>query len=185
MSDVSMIMMPSFTPTTARIWSVVPGLLLGILMLLIWQSRVSAQADEPDSHARFEALCGQCHGHSGPFARDRLEIVDGRLVGRSSGRPVEAFLRRHPGGLSSADIRLFYDAMYRQVQSGGIFAERCAICHGRAVELAATNLIVTDGVLLMRYSGMPVRDILRVHGRLRPEEIEFVYQALFESAEGL
>ncbi len=176
--------MPSTSPTANLNWSAIPGLLLGLFVLLTWQSRASAQADEQDSHARFEALCGECHGHSGPFARDHLEIADGRLVGRSSGRPVEAFLRRHPGGLSSTDIRLFHDVMYRQVESGGIFAERCAICHGRAVELAAANLIITDGVLLMRYSGMPVRDILRDHGRLRPEEIEFVYRALFESTNG-
>lgn len=176
--------MPNTAPSDNRFRTVIPGLLLGLLVLMTWQSQAPAQAGEPDSHARFEALCGECHGHSGPFARDQLEIVDGRLVGRSSGRPVEAFLRRHPGGLSSADIRLFHDVMYRQVQSGGVFAERCAICHGRAVELAATDLIVSDGVLLMRYSGMPVRDILRGHGRLGPEEIEIVYRALFESTEG-
>ena len=145
-----------------------------------WASAAAAQAGGGDYHARFEELCGRCHGHSGPFARETLEIVEDRLVGRATGRPVEAFLRRHPGGLSSADSRMFHDVMYRQVQSGGVYRQRCAICHGRAVEMAARDLAIIDGHLVVRYGGRSVRELLGEHGRLEPDEIDIVHQALSE-----
>ena len=144
----------------------------------------TALAQDSGYHARFEAECGRCHGHSGAFSRDRLEIVDGQLVGRESGRLVERFLQRHPGGLTPADITLFRDVMYRQVEAGGLFREQCAICHGRAVELAAANLGITDGVLIIRYDKTPVRDFLATHGRLNEREIEIVHRALYEITDG-
>ena len=157
-----------------------------ILLALIaaWTLAGTAQSEESDYHSRFHALCGRCHEHSGPFARDRLAIVDGVLVGRATNRPVERFLRRHPGGLSAADITLFRDVMQRQVEAGSLFQDKCAICHGRAVELAAANLAVADGVLRIRYSGDAVRDYLTGHGRLNNREIDIVHRALREITEG-
>ena len=149
-----------------------------------WILAGPAQSDEAGYHSRFEALCGRCHGHSGPFARDRLAIVDGQLVGRATGRRVEGFLRRHPGGLSAADIALFRDVMRRQVEAGGVFQDRCAICHGQAVELAAANLAIFESELRIRYSGEAVRDYLTGHGRLDDREIEIVHQALYEITKG-
>lgn len=157
-----------------------------ILLALIAALTVAgaAQSDDSDYHSRFHALCGRCHGHSGPFARDRLAIVNGELVGRATGRPVERFLRRHPGGLSTADITLFRDVMQRQVEAGSLFQDNCAICHGRAVELAAANLGISEGELRIRYSGKSVRDFLAGHGRLGDREIEIVHRALYEITEG-
>ena len=144
----------------------------------------TAQSDETDYHSRFHALCGRCHEHSGPFARDRLAVVDGELVGRATGRPIESFLRRHPGGLTAADIALFGSVMQRQVEAGSLFQDKCAICHGRAVELAAAHLGISNGVLRIRYSGDAVRDFLAVHGRLNDREVEIVHRALYEITEG-
>ena len=158
------------------------GLLFAVLISFLTVS--TAMAQDSGYHARFEAECGRCHGHSGGFSRDRLEIVDGQLVGRERGRLVERFLQRHPGGLTPADITLFRDVMYRQVEAGGLFREQCAICHGRAVELAAANLGITDGVLLIRYDRTPVRDFLTIHGPLNEREIEIVYRALYEITDG-
>ncbi len=149
-----------------------------------WISAGPAHSDEADYHTRFEAECGRCHGHSGPFARDRLSIVDGVLVGLATGRPVERFLRRHPGGLAPADIALFHDVMRRQVEAGGLFQDNCAICHGQAVELAAANLAILEGELRIRYSGETVRAFLTGHGRLDDREIEIVHRALYEITAG-
>ncbi len=152
-----------------------------VLILLAGAPSAAAQSDGVDYHRRFESLCGPCHGHSGPFARHSLEIVNGTLVGRTTGVPVQRFLRRHPGGLTQADIARFRDVMHRQVEAGGVFQDRCAICHGRAVELAAANLVFANGDLLIRYSRVPVRGYLANHGRLEPREIEIVHQALLEA----
>lgn len=153
-----------------------------LTLLAAWPLAGPARSQEPDYHSRFESECGRCHGHSGPFARASLEIVDGRLVGRATGAPVEQFLQRHPGGLAPADIARFGEVLRRQVEAGGVFSERCAICHGRAVELAAANLAVRDGVLLIRYSGVPVRDYLATHGRLDARDIDIVHRALQDIA---
>lgn len=158
------------------------GFLLALVLLLSGPVP-AAMADGIEYHTRFEAQCGRCHGHSGPFARDRLEIVDGRLVGRGTVRPVESFLRRHPGGLSEADIEMYRQVMYRQVEAGGVFADRCAVCHGRAVELAAAHLALANDVLLIRYRGIPVEDFLKGHGRLEAREIDIVYRALRDIVE--
>lgn len=166
---------PSVTPSIVRF-------LFAVLISSLTAG--TAWSQEAGYHARFEAECGRCHGHSGAFSRDRLEIVDGQLVGRESGRLVERFLQRHPGGLTPADITLFRDVMYRQVEAGGVFREQCAICHGRAVELAAANLGITDGVLLIRYDRTPVRDFLANHGRMNEREIEIVHRALYEITDG-
>ena len=172
------------TPGSCRCSPITP-LIVGLTIALTsFFPAATALAQEAGYHARFEAECGRCHGHSGAFARDRLEIVDGQLVGRESGRLVERFLEGHPGGLTQADIALFRDVMYRQVEAGGLFREKCAVCHGRAVELAAANLGITEGVLIIRYNKTPVRDFLTSHGRLSVREIEIVHRALYEITDG-
>ena len=155
-----------------------------VALAAVWMIAGTVQSDESDYHSRFHALCGGCHAHSGPFARGRLAIVDGQLVGRATGRPVERFLRRHPGGLSTAEIALFRDVMQRQVEAGSLFQDKCAICHGRAVELAAANLGISEGELRIRYNGETVRDFLTDHGRLDDREIEIVHRALYEITAG-
>ncbi|WP_284486663.1 hypothetical protein [Sedimentitalea xiamensis] len=58
-------------------------------------------------HEFFETRCLRCHGHAGPFARDRLSVADGEVVG-SRGQPLAGFLQRHQGGMSEPEADLLW-----------------------------------------------------------------------------
>jgi hypothetical protein len=45
----------------------------------------------------FAQHCARCHGTAADFARKSLELRGGALVGKASGRPVDAFLSSHAG----------------------------------------------------------------------------------------
>ncbi len=47
------------------------------------------------SGGQFQQRCAICHGHAEAFASGHLMLRDGRLLGRYSGRDVEAFLPGH------------------------------------------------------------------------------------------
>jgi hypothetical protein len=69
-----------------------------------------AQASgEPD----FATRCGGCHGTAAALARDRLEVRDGLLVGRGSGRPVAAFLQAGHAGLTPEDAARLTEVLAR------------------------------------------------------------------------
>ena len=154
------------------------------LLLLLFCLGPSAAGSAEDFHELFERRCAACHGHAGDFAREALAIVGGELRGRTSGRPVEAFLITHRGGLDRETAALFTEVLFRQVESGGLFQTLCAICHVRARDLVQARLIVADGRLLGRYSGADMGAFLRGHGRATDEEAARLYDALLGIAEG-
>ena len=43
----------------------------------------------------FKEKCAGCHGSAAAFARESLEMREGVLSGRASGRPVRDYLQRH------------------------------------------------------------------------------------------
>ena len=131
-----------------------------------------------DFHEIFEARCLSCHGHAGEFARNSLVEADGVLRGAGSGREVAAFLRSHAGGSSTAEIALFIDVFTRQLESGGLYQDRCEICHDRAYELARLRLVMHDGRLVGRYSGRDIASFLPGHARLKTEEADRMLEAL-------
>jgi hypothetical protein len=140
----------------------------------------AAEAAEPlDPHALFEQRCGRCHGHAGELARDKLAIVGDTLRGRSSGQELVPFLRRHGGGVNTAEAAALLDMFTRQVEAGGLFQERCRICHDPASGFARRTLIIDDdGRLRGRYTGNDIAEFLARHGRLRPEAIDPVVRML-------
>jgi hypothetical protein len=166
---------------SARRLRVGPWLLLALMPLLLWGA---AAAQDLDLHALFEARCARCHGHAGAFARAKLAIVAGDLVGRESGRPVTAFLPTHFGRPSPAEVTGLRDMLARQVAAGGLFAEHCVLCHVRARDLVRESLLLVDGRLVGRYSGRAIADFLEVHGRLAPAERPVVLESLREIAAG-
>ena len=137
-----------------------------------------------DYHELFEARCGACHGHAGDLARATLVIVDGALEGRETGHDIRAFLPTHYGGLSTAEAAVLHDMLFRQVEAGGFFKERCAICHLRARDLAKASLIVVGDTLRGRYSGRDMAAFLPGHGRLDAEEAAFIHDVLLRIAQG-
>ncbi|MDJ0945895.1 MAG: hypothetical protein QNJ30_20705 [Kiloniellales bacterium] len=61
---------------------------------------------------QFRQRCAICHGEATHFARGRLVVRDGRLLGRYSGRDVEAFLPGH-GRLDAEGAAFFGDLLRR------------------------------------------------------------------------
>lgn len=58
---------------------------------------------------RFREKCGICHPRARTLAQRKLMIRDGALVGRYSGRDIDAFLARH--GRLTADEAVFFSGV--------------------------------------------------------------------------
>ena len=58
------------------------------------------------TQARFKTECSRCHRHAADFVRQSLELRDGQLASRRSGRDIAAFLAKHQG-LSPDDVAYF------------------------------------------------------------------------------
>jgi hypothetical protein len=153
-------------------------ILVIVLICAIWGAvPQSGLAQDIDMHAVFEARCQSCHGHSGAFARDRLAVVDGQVVG-SRGQSLMNFLQGHQGGLSGTEAALLLNMFRAQIDSGALFRERCLTCHDTARTFVRLNLILRDGVLTGRYSDRPVAPFLPGHARLTAVEAEEMTEAL-------
>lgn len=158
----------------------------GIAVLIGMAGGPAAGAEpEPgiDFHTVFEERCLSCHGHAGPFVRERLTLEDGTLY-RSNGQPLAPFLEHHAGGLSAKELRLFLDVFAAQIESGGLYKDRCEICHDRARELARLELVLRDGRLVGRYTGRDIGEFLTWHGRLTEEEADRMTKALKRILQG-
>ena len=141
-------------------------------------------AEDKDLHALFEARCMGCHGHAGDFARQTLVLTEGVLRGRESGREIAPFLRRHKGGLDAESTARFVEMFAKQVEAGGLFQERCGLCHASARGVVRNYLILRDGELVGRYSLRDIRRFLAEHGRSDAEEAAYFYDALLAIAQG-
>jgi hypothetical protein len=149
-----------------------------LLLMLVLGLPAAGAMQSPDPHALFELKCGRCHGHAGAFARDKLMIDQGDVVGRRSGKRVTDTLAHHVGKVSDAEAALIEDMFRRQILSEGIYAEKCRICHDPARDLARHRLALLDGRLVGRYDGRPVERFLRYHGRLNDDERAMILDML-------
>lgn len=139
----------------------------------------SAVGQVANPHRIYEDSCAGCHApHSGDFVWDELGVSDGVLVGARSGRAVENYLRSGHGGVTTdkAEVLLAHFRIIRD--SGGVFIEKCRICHVTAVELVRNNLILDEGKLTGRYTGRDIGAFLDGHGRLSPEEVSEMLSVL-------
>jgi hypothetical protein len=168
--------MATLSPRSPVLVVLAAGLLTTIL------SAAQARAETVDLHRLFEERCQRCHGHAGDFAREHLSIVDGVLRGRSP--DLRQFLERHHGPRTAAEADAFYLLFFRQVEAGGRFKQRCAICHESAADLAHDRLIVVDGTLRGRYTGQDIRIFLLGHGRLDEADAAFFYDTLLQVTQG-
>lgn len=67
-------------------------------------------AKQINSEALFQERCIICHDRAHEFARLKLIIRDGILVGRYTGRDIAGFLREH-GRLSATEATVITDAL--------------------------------------------------------------------------
>ncbi len=127
-------------------------------------------ADNP--HQLFETRCGRCHDmHAGPFARKKLELKNGEAVSARSNNDIRRYLEWGHGKLTDAEISQIVLLFEEILRSDGLFAQKCAICHGRGYTFARNDLTYRDGKLVGRYSGRDINAFLAWHGRLESYEI--------------
>ena len=136
----------------------------------------SAFAQVVDPHAVYEERCARCHAeHSGDFSRKTMIAgPDGELVGRETGKPVRGFLAHHRGNPSQGEIAALMEMFTLQLKTGGLYKDKCGICHTSAKRLARVRLDVRDGVLIDRVTGRDVTAFLFVHGRLDGDEARLI-----------
>ena len=163
----------------------VAGIALGAcLAIMVASGRPLTAADEAfNVHDLFEERCGDCHGHAGSFARERLVIVDGVLRSRGTDADIADFLPTHLGLLDADEAAAVHDLFLGIVEAGGLYELKCRMCHARARVLARARLIIEGDRLVGRYSGIDVATFLKSHGRLSPEEADLMTRRLFDLTE--
>ena len=67
---------------------------------------------QANNQARFKVECTSCHDTAAKFVRNSLELRDGALYSRNSGRPVRQFLDHHMG-LNPDDVEYFMNLLTR------------------------------------------------------------------------
>ena len=144
--------------------------LFATLSILVALAPWTAMAQGAEWPGLYFEQCGNCHGSADELLKERAALKDGVLLGRRSGQDIRAFLGRHFGQRSEADVATIYMELLRIAVRGGRFKQQCAICHVSAEELARKSLILRDGELFGRYSGRPIADFLTRHGRLPTQE---------------
>lgn len=83
-------------------------------------------------------------------------------------------LTRGHGKLSPGEIDVMVAHLASIVGAGGLYREKCFICHRRAVVLARSELVLGNGTFFGRYSNRDIGAFLENHGRPNGPEIATV-----------
>jgi hypothetical protein len=132
-------------------------------VLYLTASVASAQtATVVDPHGLYEMRCARCHGdHAGEFVARGLKRTMSQIAG---------MLERGHGGLQGAEVEVMTSHLEAIQSAGGLYREKCRICHDRAVDLARRELTLRNGRLVGRYTGRDIESFMGVHGRLSEVE---------------
>lgn len=151
-----------------------------VLLAILVAGNQPTLARNIDPHGLYEQRCSGCHSaHAGQFVHDKLERLDEEIVGRGTGRELRSFLTAGHGNLAPPEIDAMVAHLAAILERGALFREKCLICHGRAVTLARSELILRDGRLVGRYSGRDIAAFLQNHGRLELAQIPTIVE-MFE-----
>ena len=148
----------------ARRWVLGLGLVTASLLPM-----VPAAAAGRDLHDYWDGRCKDCHGDAGAFARSTLSVEQGRLVGLHHGANLEQFLHNHY--LADELVAPVMRMLQAQATTSPVFKEKCSQCHGSAAAFARRSLVMKDGQLIGQASRRPVKDYLKNHGALAPEQV--------------
>jgi len=156
---------------------VLSALSLALAFLLIGGAAPYAQTIDP--HELYEGRCAGCHApHAGNFVPDSLERRDDRIVGRNSGKVLRPFLAGGHGRLEPLEVDVMVTHLASILEAGGLFREKCLMCHDRAVVLARRELVLRGDRLVGRYTGRDIAVFLENHGRLEDSEIAVILRML-------
>ena len=148
-----------------------------LVMILLGAPAVLAQDNDP--HRLYEAHCARCHArHAGVFVQNSLSRTEQEVVGRRSGKALRSFLAAGHGNLAPREVDVVVAHLVSVLEGGGLFREKCLICHSRAVGLARSRLILSNGKLIGRYTGRDIEAFMETHGRLEGAEVSTIVQML-------
>lgn len=152
-------------------------MLAGVLVIAAPAPAVQAQTIDP--HAVYEQKCAGCHTtHAPDLVETLLDAAQDPLAIARTGQPLASFLKSGHGRASPAEIDALI-ALFTRIQlSDGLFRSKCRICHVRAKETARLKLVIRDDRLIGRYTGRDIETFLHNHGRLEPQEIPIMLDAL-------
>lgn len=152
---------------------------LCVLLWLVGAGSPALQAQTMDPHALYERSCARCHApHAGDFVPKSLMRLGDRIVGRESGKELRSLLAAGHGRLASGEVDAVVAHLAFILEAGGLFRDKCLICHDRAVVLARRELILRDGRLVGRYTGRDIATFLENHGRLEGAEVATILRML-------
>jgi len=101
------------------------------------------------------------------LGRQMLEVRDGKLLAKKSGKDLPSILTRHRSTQQNrAEIEALIEAFRRNISSGSLYQRKCIDCHDRARDFARNRLTIDQSILKGRYSGRVIEDFLKGHGRL-------------------
>ena len=153
--------------------------MISILLGLAITGSPALQAQDLDPHALYEGSCARCHeSHAGEFVPKGLVRRGERILGRESGKELRAFLAAGHGRLAPGEVDAMVAHLAFILEAGGLFRDKCLICHDRAVVLARRELILRDGRLIGRYTGRDIAVFLENHGRLDGDEVATILNML-------
>lgn len=136
----------------------------------------AGSASALDLHRYWDDRCAECHGHSATFARQRLSVADGKLIGTSHRTGLDVFLANHH---TNAELAPRLIAMLAaQATTAPVYAAKCAGCHETAAQLARQSLMLKGEDVVIKTSGRPVADLLKRHGKLTPAEAAAMVETL-------
>lgn len=155
------------------------GTICVLMLAFLLSGNIYAADKTNDPHELYEQRCAACHeSHAGEFVNEHLWIVENRVIGRQTGRELGVFLRNGHGKLNPDEMNLLVLQLISILNRGGIFRDKCHICHDRAVLLARRQLVLRDGKLIARYSARDMAMFLEYHGRLEGAEVDAILQML-------
>jgi mono/diheme cytochrome c family protein len=160
-------------------WLLVLLFFVSCLLVFMFIGSPATLAQTIDPHELYEQRCSGCHApHAGEYVHDNLKRLGDKIVGRDTGMELRSFLTGGHGKLAPGEIDVMFAHLASILEGGALFRERCLICHGRAVALARSQIILRDGRLVGRYTGRDIGTFLENHGRLKGVQIATVIQML-------
>ena len=150
-----------------------------LLLVVTWLGDSASLAQDKDPHRLYEGHCAGCHDrHAGEFVQNSLVRADDKVVGRRGGKELRFLLASGHGRLAPGDVPVVVAHLISVLEAGGLYREKCRICHRRAVVLARSKLFLLNGTLVGRYTGRRIETFLENHGRLEGAEIPTIAQML-------
>lgn len=124
-----------------------------------------------DLHWLWDDRCASCHGHSGEFTRQFLNVSNNQLMGAHHVNDLKLFLHNHY--LSGRLVNEMYSMLLAQASHSDSFKKECSGCHQNAASFVRKNLAMQDNKLIIRTTGRSVKSYLENHRKLTDADIDF------------